>query len=178
MTAAAPDLTTNDRSVRDEVVHEAATMVLYVSIVEIAELAAIPESHFATGSVTGPVGAELIALLWGTAMGLALAHWFAFGFAARGFRGERHTRLDTYVGLAQVGAAAFVAAISSLPALFLSDENAQVLTGYIPAVLVGVVSYLIARSGGRSRTASVVYGITALVLGFVVAFAKSRLAAH
>ncbi len=178
MTAAPPDLATHNVAVRDQVVHEAATMVLYVSIVEIAELAAIPESHFATGRVTGPVGAELIALLWGTAMGLALAHWFAFGFAARGFRGERHTPLDTYIGLAQVGAAAFVAAVSSIPALFMSDENAQVFTGYIPAVLVGIVSYLIARSGGRSRAASVVYGITALVLGFIVAFAKSRLASH
>ena len=64
-------------------------MVLYVSVVEIAELAALPEAHFANGRVTGPVGAQLLAIVWGTAVGLAIAHWFAFRLAAPAFRGER-----------------------------------------------------------------------------------------
>ena len=68
---------------RDEIWREAATMVLYVSVVEIAELAALPESHFTNGVVSGPVGAGLLAIVWGTAIGLALAHWFAFRIAAR-----------------------------------------------------------------------------------------------
>ena len=78
-------------------------MVLYVSVVLIAELAAIPEQHFADGRVTGAVGGQLLAIVWGTAVGLAVAHWFAFRLAAPAFRGERPTRLDTYIGLAQVG---------------------------------------------------------------------------
>ena len=175
---AAERVTPAELSVRDEVFREAATMVLYVSIVEIAELAALPESHFSAGLVTGPAGTELLAIIWGTAVGLALAHWFAFRFAARAFRGQRHTPLDVYVGLSQVGGAIFVAAVSSIPALFMSDEHAQVLTGYIPAVLVAIVSYVIARTSGRSRTASILYGITALALGFLVAYVKSRLSAH
>src|SRR5690349_16303405 len=100
-------------------------MVLYVSVVEIAELAAIPEEHFASGRVTGAVGGKLLALVWGTAVGLAIAHWFAFRIAAPAFRGERPTRHDTYVGLAQVGGAMFVAAVSSIPVLLLSDVRAQ-----------------------------------------------------
>src|SRR5262245_63395720 len=106
---------------RTEIFREAVTMVLYVSVVEIAELAAIPEEHFAGGHVTGAVGGKLLAIVWGTAVGLAIAHWFAFRLAAPAFRGERPTRLDTYVGLAQVGGAVFVAAMSSLPVLFFSD---------------------------------------------------------
>ena len=35
-------------------------MVLYVSVVEIAELAALPESHFAHGRVTGAVGEKVL----------------------------------------------------------------------------------------------------------------------
>src|ERR1051325_10320402 len=93
---------------RAHLVREAATMVLYVSVVEIAELAAIPEEHFAHGRVTGPVGGALLAIVWGTAVGLAIAHWFAFRVAAPAFRGERPTRLDNYIGLAQVGAAMLV----------------------------------------------------------------------
>ena len=94
---------------RTEVFREAITMVLYVSVVEIAELAAIPESHFAHGRVTGAVGGQLLAIVWGTAVGLAIAHWFAFRLAAPAFRGERPTRHDTYVGLARFLGAMFVA---------------------------------------------------------------------
>ena len=88
---------------RTEIFREAVTMVLYVSVVEIAELAALPESHFSNGQVTGAVGGQLLAIVWGTAVGLAIAHWFAFRLAAPAFRGHRPTRLDTYIGLGQVG---------------------------------------------------------------------------
>src|SRR4051795_13754920 len=147
---------------RAEVFREAVTMVLYVSVVEIAELAAIPEEHFANGRVTGPVGASLLAIVWGTAVGLAIAHWFAFRLAAPAFRGERPTRLDTYIGLAQVGAAMLVAAVSSIPVLLFSDVRAQETTGDVPALVIGVVGYLIARTTGRSRLATCFYGATAL----------------
>ncbi len=54
-----------------EIRREAATMVFYVSVVEIAEFAALPEDHFSHGVVTGPVGMQLLAIVWGTAVGLA-----------------------------------------------------------------------------------------------------------
>src|SRR5260221_861671 len=130
---------------RTEILGEAITMVLYVSVVEIAELAAIPETHFAHGKVTGAVGAQLLGIIWGTAVGLAIAHWFAFRLAAPAFRGERPTRNDTYIGLAQVGGAMFVAAVSSLPVIFFSDVRAQETTGDVPALLIGIIGYLIAR---------------------------------
>src|SRR3954469_18660434 len=163
---------------RTEVLREAVTMVLYVSVVLIAELAAIPEEHFADGRVTGAVGGQLLAIVWGTAVGLAAAHWFAFRLAAPAFRGERPTRLDTYIGLVQVGSAIFVAAVSSLPVLLFSDVHAQETTGDVPALLIGVVGYLIARATGRSRLAAIFYGLTVLTLGVLVALIKTRLAAH
>jgi hypothetical protein len=160
------------------VVREATIMVLYVSVVEIAELAAIPESHSSHGRVTGPVGGTLLAIVWGTAVGLALAHWFAFVLAARAFRGEHPTNLDTKIGVAQVVAAMLVAALSSLPVLLFSDTVAQQTTVYVPAVLVGVVGYLIARRTGTSRLASLLYGGTALVVGVLVAMVKNALTGH
>jgi hypothetical protein len=89
---------------RAHLVREAATMVLYVSVVEIAELAAIPEEHFAHGRATGPVGGALLAIVWGTAVGLAIAHWFAFLVAAPAFRGQSPTRLDAQIGRTQLPA--------------------------------------------------------------------------
>ena len=163
---------------RAELVREATVMVLYVSVVEIAELAALPESHFAHGRTTGPVGAHLLEIVWGTAVGLALAHWFAFRIAAHAFRGERPTVLDTQIGLVQVAAAMFVAALCSLPALVFSDRLAQETTGDVPALLVGVVGYILYRHTGASRLASFFLGLTALALGILVALVKSLLAAH
>jgi hypothetical protein len=169
---------TKGSDARVEVFREAITMVLYVSVVEIAELAAIPESHFAHGRVTGAVGGQLLAIIWGTAVGLAVAHWFAFGLAAPAFRGERPTRQVIYVGLAGVGGAMFVAAVCSLPVLVLSDVRAQETTGDVPALLIGIVAYLVARASGRPRLASLFYGVTALALGVLVALVKSVLAVH
>jgi len=161
-----------------EILREAVTMVLYVSVVEIAELAALPEAHLSNGHVTGPVGAQLLAIIWGTAVGLAIAHWFAFRLAANAFRGDRVTGLAKQVGLAQIGAAMFVAAVSSLPVLLLDDVRAQEFTGVVPAVLIGIVGYLIARETGKSRFASALYGGTALAVGLLVATVKGALAAH
>ncbi len=163
---------------RAEILREAITMVLYVSVVEIAELAALPESHFEHGGVTGAVGAQLLAIVWGTAVGLAIAHWFAFRLAAPAFRGERPGRQDTYIGLAQVGGAMFVAMVSSLPVIFLSDVRAQEFTGDVPAILIGVVGYFIARYSGKSQITSIAFGVTVLALGVLVAVVKSVLAAH
>ena len=160
-----------------EIVREALTMVLYVSVVEIAELAALPESHF-SGHTTGPVSSELLAIIWGTAVGLAVAHWFAFRLGGHAFRGDRVTGQDTKVGLAQIGAAMFVAAASSIPVLLFGDVREQEFTGFVPAVLIGIVGYLIARETGKNRIAAAVYGITALALGLLVATVKFALAAH
>jgi len=154
---------------RSHLVREASTMVLYVSVVAIAVLAAIPEEHFAHGRVTGPVGGALLAIVWGTAVGLAIAHWFAFRVAAPAFRGESPTRLDAQIGLAQLAGAIFVAAISSLPVLLLNDVRAQETTGDVPAVIIGVIAYFIARASGRKQLPALFYGITALALGVVVA---------
>ena len=63
---------------RRRVWRDATAMTLYVSIVLLAELAALPAGDEAGGTVHGPVGWELIAIIWGTTVGLALAHWFAF----------------------------------------------------------------------------------------------------
>ena len=178
MTVSASVRTSHGDHVRNEVFRDAATMALYVSVVEIAELAAIPESHFAHGRVTGPVGGQLLAILWGTAIGLVLAHWFAFRVAGRAFGGERVTGLDTRIGFAQVGAGMFVAAVSSLPIVLLSDVQAQESVGDMPALLIGIVGYLIARSAGKSRVPSAFFGITALLLGVLVALVKNILVAH
>ena len=72
----------------------------------------------------------------------------------------------------------FVAAVSSLPVVFFSDVRAQETTGDVPAIIIGIIGYLIARYTRKSRVASVFYGVTALALGILVATLKTVLAAH
>jgi hypothetical protein len=178
VTQPAPQSPISKTDTRSELIREATIMILYVSVVEIAELAAIPQSHFSNGRAAGPVGAHLLEIVWGTAVGLALAHWFAFGFVALAFRGRRPTHLDLQIGLAQLGGAVLVAALSSVPALILSDVRAQETTGDVPAVLLGVVGYLVARHVGSARVAATVYGVTAIAVGVLVALVKTALSAH
>jgi hypothetical protein len=163
---------------RTDLLTEATIMVLYVSVVEIAELAALPDSHRPHGLVVGPSDLQLLAIVWGTALGLALAHLFAFGIAAPGIRGTRPTRHHLMVGLSQLVGAAFVAVISSLPVLLLNRNATLEIIGEVPAVIIGVIAYFIARATGRGRTSSVFFGITALALGVVVAIVKYTLTAH
>jgi len=163
---------------RIELIREATVMILYVSVVEIAELAALPEAHYVHGRVTGPTGGYMLAIVWGTAIGLALAHWFAFRVAAPAFRGERPTHVDVQIGIAQLAGAALVALISSLPVLLFSNVTAQETIGDVPALLVGAVGYLVARRTGSGHLASAFYGLTALALGVVVALVKAKLSAH
>jgi hypothetical protein len=54
---------------------EGLTMALYVAICLLASLIVIPESTAAQTNVIG--------LIWGVTLGLALAHWFAFRVSAR-----------------------------------------------------------------------------------------------
>ena len=153
-------------------------MALYVSVVEIAELTALPERHLAGGRLAGLDPLELVAIIWGTALGLALAHWFAFRVVSTGFRGEHLTHNDTLIGYAQLGGAAFVAALSSLPLLVLDDLDEQEAVIYVPAIIIGAVGYFVARATGRTHFRGVIYGAIVLALGVAVATAKNLLAGH
>lgn len=156
-------------------------MVLYVSIVLLATLAALPaggsDDDGAHGS-SGVHGGALLGLIWGTTLGLALAHWFAFRVTARGFGGGHATRQDGAEALAQLGGATAVAVLCSLPVLLLPDDREVAVAAWVPAVVVGVGAYLASRVGGRSPRLALALGLVALVVGLAVAAVKNALAGH
>ena len=82
-----------------------------------------------------------------------------------------------------MGAAAGVAAVSSVPVLILSDVRAQEFIGDVPAVIIGVIGYLIACvPDGHACTVTPAVRLLRhhrpVALGVVVALVKSALAAH
>ena len=102
-------------------------MVLYLSIVLLAELAALPTGHDgAGGAVRGPVGWELVAIVWGTTIGLALAHWFASRLPTQALRRGPLAGWDRLQALSELAGAAFVAAMASVPVLlFLTSSSSK-----------------------------------------------------
>ena len=154
-------------------------MVLYLSIVLLAELAALPTGHDgAGGAVRGPVGWELVAIVWGTTIGLALAHWFASRLPTQALRRGPLAGLGSPSGLVRAGRGAFVAAMASMRVLLFPDELGQQVVPFVLALIIGGVCYLVERASQRSRSTSLVFGVLALVLGLAVATLKSVLSAH
>ena len=152
-------------------------MMLYVSIVLLVEVAALPAGDEGN-SAAGPTGWQLVAILWGTTIGLALAHWFAFQVSEQGLsnREVRHEARDEIVG--EISGAAIVATIASLPVIFLAEDTAQKVLPYVLALIIGTVAFAVERANGRSRRVSLQWAAAAVVLGLVVASAKYWLSFH
>jgi hypothetical protein len=154
-------------------------MALYVSIVLLATLAALPagpaDGHEA---VQGPAGLELVAILWGTTVGLTLAHSFAFVVATQGLGGGRLRGHDLREATAELAGAVSVAAVASLPVLLFPEETEQQVVPFVLALIIGVVGYFVERLNGRTRRASVVFGVATLVAGLLAAGVKNLLTGH
>ncbi len=156
-------------------------MVLYLSIVLLATLTALPsgseigaDSH-GSGGVHGP---GLIGLIWGTALGLTLAHWFAFRLTARAFGGGEVSDRDLQVGLAQIGGAVLVALLCTVPVLLLGDADEVRVTTWVPALIVGLAGYFVASAAGRTKTQSLILAGVVMLLGLTVAAVKNFLIGH
>ena len=155
-------------------------MVLYLSVVMIATLAALPsgaESGDGHGA-SGVHGIQLVGLIWGTSIGLALAHLFAFRLTARAFSGGKVGEKDVVIGLAQLAGAALVAALCTIPVLFAGDDTEVQVTLFVPALLVGLAGYGVARASDRSKTQALILAGVVIVMGLTVASVKNFLVGH
>lgn len=171
--------TSDPESDRVDALREAMTMTLYLSIVLLATLTALPSgAEAADGHGEGVHGVGLLGLIWGTTIGLALAHWFAFRLTARAFGGGNVSDKDVQVGLAQLAGAAFVAVLCTIPVVVVGDANEVQVTTFVPALLVGIAGYFVAQVSGRTRTQSLILGVVVMALGLTVAAVKNFLIGH
>ena len=145
---------------------ETLTMGLYVSITLLAALTVTDAnaSHL-----------DVLAIVWGTTLGLALAHWFAFDLALRLVdpAGEqRHLNRDLVAALL---AALLVGAVATVPVLVLPDDLELAGARFATAGCIGVVTYNETRTFGASRTRAFAAAGVALALGLAVAGVKHAL---
>ena len=155
---------------RVEISLEASTMALYVSVVLLATLVAIDTED--TGDV------ELLALIWGTTLGLALAHFFVFRMSSRLVRGSTFHRRDLHLAFAQLGGAGAVAVLCTIPIALLPASSEIDVVRLLLGLLLAIAGYASGRTGGASRPRSLVTGILALVVGLTVALVKNALLGH
>ncbi|MGH3650480.1 MAG: hypothetical protein ACRDU9_07185 [Acidimicrobiia bacterium] len=150
---------------------EAYAMALYVAICLLAALTVVSERH-------GASRVDDLKLVWGTTVGLAVAHWFAFRVSARLVASGTIRRHDVEAAAAQLVGAVAVALFATIPALILPDSVELDVIRLALAGFIGVVGYAVARGGGATVGRSVVYGVSILVIAAGVAALKNLLVGH
>jgi len=148
---------------------EAVTMALYVSITLLAALT-VSEGG---GNDHLPV----LPVVWGTTIGLALAHWCAFGLASH-FVGSSTNwrRLDRQL-LAELTGAATIAGVATLAVIVFPTHLEWTAARFAVAACVGIVAYTEIRTLGGSRARAIKVAVVALVLAESVATVK-RILGH
>lgn len=153
-----------------ELRREAFTMALYVSICLLAALTAVSDEHADQ--------ADTFRIVWGTTVGLAIAHWFAFRMSARLVASGATTHHDAESAIAQIGGAAAVAILATIPVLVFPDSAELDVARLALAGFITLVGYAVARGGGASRTRSLIYATAVLIVAAGVAVIKNYLAGH
>ena len=144
-------------------------MALYVSICVLAELIAIDEDV----DTFHP-----LLIVWGTSIGLAVAHWFAFDLAGRHTAEGELGRAHYETPVAQVAGAALVAGLTSVAIVLFPDSAEYDVARLMLAVIIGTVAYGVSRHGDRSVTRSLLYAGWIVVVALVIASLKNILSGH
>jgi hypothetical protein len=152
---------------------EVTTMALYVSIALLAALAAVDGDALSRSDV--------MLLIWGTSLGLAVAHYVAFRLASALARGRHLGRGDVVIAGVQFTGAMIVPAVVTGVELVIGGEDGDDVVGTAQsalAVILGVTGYLVSRGNGASRRRAVLIGLGVLVVGTVTALIKNFLTGH
>lgn len=144
-------------------------MAFYVAICLIAALVAIDNEQHRVPT---------LAIIWGTTIGLALAHLFAFRLASRLVGYGQVGPHERALALAQLAGATAVAILASIPVLLLDAPAALDMARLILVVLIGLAAYAVGRSSGASRFRALLFSGGVLMLGLAVALFKNYLAGH
>ncbi|MGI9556877.1 MAG: hypothetical protein ACR2N5_02940 [Solirubrobacterales bacterium] len=150
---------------RDRLYEEAVTMSMYLAIVLYAALIALPEEDRLDRWVA-------IATIWGTSIGLAAAHVFSFGVAARLVARGRPELSERHIAMVQLVAAMVVAALASIPLAILGTTNtAYEVAESILGAIIGVAAFVTARRAGVGlRRSFVITAVIVLIAALIIAF--------
>jgi hypothetical protein len=150
---------------------EAWVMALYVAVCLLAAVTAVAEN-------SSDGHARALGIIWGTTIGLTLAHAFAFRVSARLVAQGRIDRSDTLTVAAQLVGAAGVAVLATIPVLIWPASAELDAVRWVLALFIGVVGFVVAREAGAGTARSTIYGATLFVVAVVIAITKNVLSGH
>ena len=139
-------------------------MALYVSITLLAILTAADNHHL-----------NVLAVIWGTTVGLAVAHWFAFSLASRLVGPLEGAVTIERELLAETTGAAFVAGVATVVVVVLPAHLEWQGARFAVAACIAVIAYAEIRALGGTRARALSVASVALVLGELVAAVKQAL---
>jgi hypothetical protein len=145
----------------DLLTRDAVTSALYVAIVLLAGLVALPQEETDEEPVVASV-------MLGTAVGLVLAHWFAFRVA--GALVDGIGRREIVTGAADVLAGLLVGVLAALASL-VSTTAAMVVLGAV----IGGTGYAVGHRAGARPLRSIAIALAILVVASVVVAVKLAL---
>jgi hypothetical protein len=154
--------TRHDPSLR----READMMAFYLATTLLVALSVAPDA-------APPPVPELLLIVWGTTVGLAVAHWFALGLSAYlvDDPGLHHTPAEML--LSQVVMAVVLAVVASVAVLLAPATRAELLTGRVAvALFVGALVVVESRARGHRQVRALALGALALGLALAVATLK------
>jgi hypothetical protein len=155
---------------RTELRREAFEMALYVAICLLAALTAVSDDH--TNEL------QVFEIVWGTTLGLSLAHWFAFNVSSRLVSVGQERKRERDVVFAQLAGAAAVAVIATIPVVLLPTSIEFDVVRFVLAFVISVVGYEVARSSGADRVRSFLYALAVMVVANLVVVIKNFLLGH
>ncbi|MGD2102926.1 MAG: hypothetical protein PVG83_11905 [Acidimicrobiia bacterium] len=151
-----------------EIRREGYTMAFYVSICLIAALVATDPEE----------GMPTIWLIWGTTIGLALAHLFAFRLASRLVTKETGEIQHRSMALAQLIGAATVAIVATVPVLLFSGPSEPDMARFFVSGFIGFSAFQIGRHSGAGSVRSGLFAGGTLIVATVVVLIKNLLLDH
>jgi hypothetical protein len=154
-----------------EVRREAYTMALYVSVCLLAALSAVAERADAGH-------ADVLKITWGTTVGLAVAHWFAFRVSARLVAAGALGRLEVETAAAQLVGALAVALLATVPVVLLPATAELDVVRLVLAGFVAAVGFAVARNSGAGTRRSAIYAASLMVVALAIALLKNVLSGH
>ncbi|PKH40514.1 hypothetical protein [Nocardioides alpinus] len=144
---------------------ESDMMGVYVSIALLAAL--IAGNDHAGDSQFG-----VLKVVWGTTLGLALAHWFAVTLSARLVHDPdpHHTAAELFAS--QVVVVGLVTVAATLVVALLPVDVERLGARLTAAAFLGVLVVVESRAGGSSTGRAAAYGVGALAVAALIATIK------
>ena len=144
---------------------EADMMGFYIAIALIVALTATGSDHrFSL--------LELLEIIWGTTVGLALGHWFALTLSARLVHDPHLHHTPFEMLFSQVVMAVGVAVLASGVALVVPGDATRLGARLVAALFIGLLVLVESRSSGSTLRRALAYGLVALGLAFGIATVK------